>query len=534
MKKYKLELSVTIFFLIFLVLLLWQTLFAINKLLPILLLSGCFAFFLFVILYPWDKNKKHKKNREVYAPKYFAKSVLSCIVGIAIIVGIAVILNKNNFSKTLDLTTNKINSLSDQTTKFLASLDKQVQIACVPSPQPDDNYCDTSVDLINLYAKNSKYVENLGTLNLANKELLQKIQPSGFSRLILISENNKNELDGQITENRLTNSLINLIKFKKTVYFLSGSGEPPLNAQDSPRSYSEIVSLLQTKSYEVKEWNIKQGNLPADAKVLVAGDNTITYSETAQRIITHFVELGGKLILIVNPYKTQGLNEFYALLNLKLDPILLTLNSKTPLGQQLAKQNFVRPPIVVSNFNQNSEITRVIAQLYSTQAVMPVDGGQPLSILPENPDSKVKTKATVLMSAYDAAPITLTNEQRNKIDLSKPFILTPDKSFDSSKAWPLAVDVEINGSYKSEVVVYGFSIVNPFSKSVPISTELIPLTVAHLYQDKEMVSIPARDFAPKTFNLSRNPGAWLPLFAGILPLLTAMAGFLIWMKRRAA
>jgi hypothetical protein len=87
---------------------------------------------------------------------------------------------------------------------------------------------------------------------------------------------------------------------------------------------------------------------------------------------------------------------------------------------------------------------------------------------------------------------------------------------------------------QSEIVIYGFSLVGPYSKALPISEELLPLTVAHLYQDQELVSIAPRDFTPKQFNLSRNPGLWLPLFAGILPLFTAIAGLLIWVRRRSA
>ena len=166
---------------------------------------------------------------------------------------------------------------------------------------------------------------------------------------------------------------------------------------------------------------------------------------------------------------------------------------------------------------------------------MPVDGGRPIEILPEAPGSKISS--SVLMSAYSAAPITLTAEQRNKIDLKVPFTLPIDNNFDVNKSWPMAVDVQINTDKpqnNTEVVVFGFSIVNPFSKSVPISEELIPLSIAHLYQDQELISIPPRDMGPKPFNLSRNPGAWLPLFAGFLPVMTALIGFLIWMRRRAA
>lgn len=478
------------------------------------------------------RAKRHKRPHEIYAPKYIFKAIVSGVMSMAIVIAIAVLLNKKNLSMTFDLTTNKINSLSNETNTFLASLQKPVQIICVPSATPNDQYCPSTEDLINLYAKNSTRLSNLGTLNLTDKVLLEKVQPSGFEKIILMSDNNKNEIDGEITENKLTNALINLIKTKKTVYFLSGSGEPALEGDASTRNYADTISSLASKAYEVKNWNIAQGPLPADAKVLIAGDNLIPYGPDVEKMLIDFIQHGGKLILIANPYRSQGLDKLYALLNLKQEPVLLTLNKNSPLGKEIAKQNLTRPPVIVSNFNKDSEITKVIAQVYSGQAVLPVDGGQPLQILKPNPSS-YQTETSILMSAYEAAPITLTDNQRNKIDLTKPFLLRPDKTFDENKEWPLAVDVKVTHPYATEVVAYGFSLVSPFSKSIPIAAELIPLSVSHLYQDKDLVSIPSRKFAPKQFNLSRHPSVWLPLFAGFLPILTAFAGFFIWMRRRS-
>ena len=553
MKKHKLEFSIGAIFVAFIVLLMWQSLSIIAQPLPIVLLSICIIFILYMVSPFGDAKQKDQQNIEVYAPKYYAQAIISSVIGVAIIVFIAVILNKNNFSKTFDLTSNQINSLSEESYKFLDSLSKPVQVICVPSSNPTDNYCDNSVDLINLFAKRSKFIVNAGVLSLADKAMLQKVQPSGFARLVLMTETNKSEIDGVISESRLTNAIINLVRFKKVVYFLSGSGEPSISADGGvDKNYSDIVTGLHAKAYEVKEWNIKQGNLPQEARVLIAGDNNIPYSEEVQNILQNFIANGGRLVLIVNPYREQGLEKFYALLNLKLDPVLLTLNSNTALGQQIQKQNLSRPPVIASNFNMESPITRVIAQVYGVQAVMPIDGGRPISIITnENTNSPIKTSETVLFSSYSAAPITLTAEARNKIDLNSPFHLSPDVTFDSNKAWPLGVDVEINGAShfsqekpvnkgidpskdKSEVVIYGFSLVGPYSKAIPISEELLPLTVAHLYQDQELVTIPSRDFTPKQFNLSRNPGAWLPLFAGILPVITAIAGLFIWFKRRSA
>ena len=61
--------------------------------------------------------------------------------------------------------------------------------------------------------------------------------------------------------------------------------------------------------------------------------------------------------------------------------------------------------------------------------------------------------------------------------------------FATDKSVPKATDPAKD---KSEIVIYGFSLVGTYSKTVPISEELLPLTVAHLYQDQELVTIPTK------------------------------------------
>lgn len=493
-----------------------------------------------------NESQNNQKKHEVYAPKYIIQSLFLTLLIVAIVVMVAVLLNKKTFSKNFDLTTNKINSLSLESNQFLNSLETDIQIICIPGASLADNYCDSTVDLVNLYEKTSSHIINSGTLDLRDRALLEKIQPSGFSRLILISATNKSELSGAITESKLTNALVNLVKFKKTVYFLTGHGEPQISASNSERNYSDVVSSLESRAYSVQTLNLVDGDIPDDARVVIAGDNSIAYDAHTENELTKFVARGGKLILIVNPYRTQGLDQFYQQLNLKPDNVLLTLNKNTSLGKQLAKQNFLRPPVVMSDFNTDSPISNIIAQAYGAQASIPIDGARPFTLL-DNTNAKIKTDTMILMYAIQAAPITLTDSERDKIDLSAPFLLNPDKNFDVDATWPIGFDIHIlNASElstdvkkpnkpeddKSEVVLYGFSLVNEYSSQIHVTEELIPLTVAQLYEDKELIAIPAKDYAPKQFNYSRNPGAWVVWFAGFLPITTAIAGFVIWLRRR--
>lgn len=484
------------------------------------------------------------KKKEFFAPKEIAKVAIATILTIAITIMVTVLLNRNNFSKNFDFTTNKINSLSDETKQFLGSLNTDVQIICIPGQKITDNYCDSNADIIKLYEKENSHIINLGTLDLRDSALVSRVQPSGFSQLILITTTNRSEISGSIDESKLTNALLNLVKFKKIVYFLTGHGEPEITASNTAVNYSEVVSLLESRAYTVQTIHSNE-SIPNDARVLVAGDNLIPYDSYTESEITKFVARGGKLILIVNPYRTQGLSHFYEILGVKPENILLTLNKTTTLGKQLAKQNLSRPPVVMGDFNTESPITNIIAQAYGAQANIPIDGAQPFTIL-EKKNSPVKTDILVLMSAVQAAPITLTDAQRNKINLQTPFTLNPDKNFDADISWPIGFDIQISNASAlskdvqkseddtSEVVLYGFSLANIYSTEIRVTEELLLVTVAQLYQDKELLSVPKKDFTPKQFNYSRNPGAWVFLFAGFLPVCTALTGLFIWIWRRRA
>ncbi|MBX9704298.1 MAG: GldG family protein, partial [Silvanigrellaceae bacterium] len=547
MKKFKLEFFVASIFLALLSLLLSERINVFYEYLSYIL-SGVF-FVIAIGIHFFIKKEvsvSNGENNEKYAPKYLSQAVVSGIFAITIILGITILLNKPNFSTSFDLTKNKVNSLSQETITFLSALDKDVEIFCVPSSSPVDNYCDSSRDLLMLYSRKSPHIINYSQVDLRDRALLEKIQPSGFSRLILMTSDNKSELSGQISESKLTNAVLNLIKFKKTVYFLSGHGEPSLTPAADDRSYSRIVEDLNAKTYQTKEWDVKQGDLPGEAEVLIAGDAQLAYGPDVEGILRRFVARGGKLIVVQNPYREQGLSSFFKDIGLELPPQLLTLNQSTPIGKEIANQSSMRPPVVVSDFNISSEITRVIAQSMRN-GVMLVDGARPIVAQEKNAKPGIQVVVTPLMSALAALPITLSVEQRNKIDPSAPFLLKPDQGSDPKKAWPVAFEVDIheasllNPGYKGEgnkkvdeknkskVVVFGFSVVGPLSRPGSINQLLLTLSVAHLYEDKELVTIPPRDVGPKEFNLNRNPSAYLALFAGLLPITTAVIGFFIWM-----
>jgi len=581
MKKYRLELSIGLIFALLLVALLWGNLANIAPALPIGLLAACVVALISVIA-PFPERdaegKEIESAGERYAPKEFSKAVIWSIVGIAIIVGLTALLNRERFTKTVDLSERKVNSLSDESIKVLKGLETEVQVFCVPAQDPRERYCDESMHLRTLYAENSPKFSHI-TLNLMDKGLLARVQPSGYSRLVLLTPNGgRNELIGAVTESKLTNEILKITKTKRRVYFLTGSGEHSISMEGT-RNYAMVAEVLRNRAYEVVPLKLTD-ELPEDAQILVAGPAKASYSVIAENMFRRLLARGGRVILVLNPHREAGMPSFFNDLGIKLDSNLLINNVESELGRQLLQVDSMRPPLAVGEFSRQSPIT----SSFNVNDIGLADGARP--VLFEAPTaqpsdaSAMSVKGTVLLNAIYAAPVTLTEEQRNRLPLEGDLRVTPNAGFDKNKTYPVALSLEIENPEKlaegvpsatlasndlktsvnvgsqpkdsaalasdskdagngakekvsAELVVFSFDTV-AHERVHPITSNLIPLAVAHLYKDKDLISIPHKDFAPKKFKLERNPQSYIMLFAFLLPILTAISGVYIYARRRSA
>jgi hypothetical protein len=583
MRKYSLEFSIVLIFAALVVAFLWSTIAGVAPFLPYVLVGVCLAGLVFLMI-PTGASSAGGEDgvRERYAPKHFAQTLLSSILGVAIIIGVAALLNRDRFSKTFDVTERKTNSLSPETEKFLSSLSNDVGIYCIPSVDPRERYCEENAYLRGLFAERSPKIQH-AAVDLADMALMSRVQPAGYSRLVFVSQDNRSEVVGEITESKMTNALINLVKSKKTVYFLVGNGEPGTGFEGK-KNYANMVEVLKNRAYEVKQVNLSDGPLPADAKLLVAGSAEVAYSQVVENELRKFLAGGGRLVLTLNPYRSVGMTKLFSDLGVDLSSVLLVNNrGATSFGAQLAQIAPMRPPVVVGEFSQTSPITSVL----SPRDVALADGARPFTTK-DTTEGVMKVKHTLLGSAFHSAPVTLTDEQRNGLQLSGPLSVELDPGFDPKKTWPVASQIEIEnpaplaeglpqaslamaagegsgaspdlgtpeanapeskdgaagdqGSKDSsdaskktaEVVLLGFELAGQYERAAPANGQILPLAVAHLYRDEDLISIPTKDFAPRQFQLDRNPGAYLFLFSGLLPVATALAGFYIWMRRRAA
>jgi ABC-type uncharacterized transport system involved in gliding motility auxiliary subunit len=196
----------------------------------------------------------------------------------------------------LDLTPNKIFSLSPQSHKLLKELREPVTIY-VFGRQSDFRQ---QRDLMDLYSSAShyltvKYVDPNRDPGLARSFGVQSYG-SVYAAL-----GNRHLQASDITEQGITNTLIRLLKGQKAVYFVQGHGERDLDGTERD-GYSKFKQALQNEDSDVKTLVLMQKmQIPSDCSILVIAGPKTDYLAPEINVIKKYLQGGGRLLAFLDP-----------------------------------------------------------------------------------------------------------------------------------------------------------------------------------------------------------------------------------------
>lgn len=216
------------------------------------------------------------------------------IVVLAIIVLCNWFVNRNDHH--LDLTPNKVFSLSSQTRKILKGLDRPVTIYVFDR----ENNFSQRRDLMGLYSSAShfvivKYVDPNRDPGLAHQ---LGVESEGT---VYVTAGQHHLKASDASEEGITNALIHLLKGQKTIYFVQGHGERDLSgtARDG---YSSFEKALQNEDSQVKTLVLMQNlKIPDDCTMLVIAGPKNDYLPQEVSAIQKYLQGGGRLLAFLDP-----------------------------------------------------------------------------------------------------------------------------------------------------------------------------------------------------------------------------------------
>lgn len=226
-----------------------------------------------------------------------------------------------NRSLKLDLTSEKIYSLSPYTMEIIKSLKDEVKIILF-SKKGEATELEK---LLEEYSKNSSKITFLSIDPIKDPITAKRYElPQGESIIIVVeSKDNKKYIRGtslieykQTTygpravgikvEEEVTSAILNVTTSSRTIYFLVGDGEHRVlneaKGSDEEYTFGTLKDYLQKLNYTLKELNLSvQREIPKDAgAIVIVGPKKIIPLEVQDKLYEYFNN-GGGLVIFLEP-----------------------------------------------------------------------------------------------------------------------------------------------------------------------------------------------------------------------------------------
>lgn len=485
-----------------------------------------------------DLNKTDMPNKKVSLKemlsnkrvRYGAYSSVMTIAVIAIIVVLNLVISQFDFK--IDLTTEKMFSLSDQTKQIVSSLNKDVDIYTTYATGNENIQFVEMLDKYKGLSNKIKITNKDPNLNPTFMQKYMEDERSISAGSIIVESGNRfkvlssydlvdyqpnyqtyqNEVTGIALEQKVTSAIQYVTTDNLPIaYIIEGHNEFELD--------STVQDSLANENYELKNLNIlTQGSIPDDASLLIINSPARDYSQDEAKILIDYLNKGGKAIFILNFYNDEKPNYESVLASYGVKPqnlVVLEGNQSNCLPNN--------PLYLLPNI-ENHDITKPLVDnklniiLPYTQAI-------------ENLQQKnANTKITPLLTTSNSAYAKVNNEStiaKESGDIEGPFnlaVLIEDNWFNDSE------------SYQSKVVVISSptlfdSGTNQISSGANL--DFFMNTVNFLVDRQDSISIRSKSLATEYLQLDQTQALIIIAIALIIiPIIIFAIGIVIWLRRK--
>ena len=465
-----------------------------------------------------------QKNRTALKTRSAAFGFNS-IVTTVLVISIIGVLNflVSRYPGKLDLTKNKVHTLSDQTTKVVKGLSAPVKAVLFGKLQQKEQLRPL---LENLQGLNPKFeIEYVDPDKEPSRVKTVGIRANGTLQLITGTRDVK--IDAA-NEEKITNALIKLLKDKViTVCNITGHGEKDFNSNQAD-GYDQVKKALISQSYEVKDLNlIQEGKIPETCQMITIVGSGKAFFPAETKIISDYLASGGRALVAVDlglskengAGKGEHSPELMAILgswNIKVSHALII----DPVSRMLQLEPTVP---VIATYSKDSPITKD----FQGNSVFPLS--RPLEIMADAPAS--------LKLQWIGQSTPNSWGETNFDSLIKGQVKFDPEDFKG----PLKVALTAEGKLKdskatknTRLAVFGTSAfaTNQFAR-FGNNLDFFLNSVSWLVEDESLISIRTKEEGAGKIELSQKQGTVIFLVTVLMiPLLISIGGTVIWAVRR--
>ncbi len=259
---------------------------------------------------------KNLLNQKKFKYAAFSATMTALVIGIILIVNIII----GQFDFTLDMTSEKSNSLSNDTIEYLNELDQDVTIYALykngeiykPFEQLLNEYENHSehvtVEYVDPY-QNPQFVDQYKT---ENEDIpVGSFVVQGENKFKVVDSSGLIQVGQQVTVNNLEPKLTNAIIYVNdletpTIYKVTGHSEIELGAN--------IESSLKDSNFDVKSLELMTESIPEDCSVLMLTSPQNDYTTDEVEKVISYLDNGGKAFITTDALLTTDKPNYNSIL----------------------------------------------------------------------------------------------------------------------------------------------------------------------------------------------------------------------------
>ena len=475
-------------------------------------------------------REQRKRNKKLLKHGTYSMAVTAVVIAIVVVLNLVVQEIPSKYRE-IDLSSQKLYTIGEQTEKILKNLKKDVTLYYIAQ---DGTESSDIKNLLEKYEEGSKHItveqkdpavspkfaSQYTSDNISNNSIIvvcgDKSKVVDYSSMYETSINYQTysqEVTGFDGEGQLTSAINYVVSDNMPVlYNLEGHDESSMS--------ETMKETIEKANIEIKFLNLlSEEAVPDDAECLfIFAPETDLTKEEADKIIS-YLENGGKALIVSN-YTDEDMPNFESVLEnygvQPVDGIVLEGNTDNYVSQN--------PYYLLPNI-ESGEITSELSS-QSRYVLVPLAQG-------------IKKADNIRDTLNISSILTTSDSAYSKTNL-KDMDTMEKEGGDIEGPFDLAVSItEKVGDDKETQIAYfaSSSIFNDSINSMVSGTnyELLSASLAWMCStdDSNQISIPSKSYDTTTLTVpTADINFWSIFVTGVLPVCILLIGFGIWMKRR--
>jgi len=480
--------------------------------------------------------------------KYGASSGLVVLLGTLVIVGLAVVSSRPRFNKSIDVTRDRLNTLSEESTKVIDTMRESKEPVEIEAFLTDEKVKGEFRDMMALYqSRGANFkVDYIDPQTDPTKAMAEKVTQANT---VIFRHGQQEKRITTFNEEKITNALVNVIKGRtKKVYFTKGHGEGALHGADAT-GFNSIVQDLTNNKDDVADLSLLEtAKIPDDADMVVVAGPKYEFKEEEARILEDYLKRGGSLLVMVDAMSpVTTLDKMLEKFGVKYNTDLLILPPDDIRAQMVGQNN-----AIVTGFDEFSPVTRDFSR--QSQVALVMRSTRSVSKIDDNPNKlkvtlAAKTAKEIIRVKNVNTAADLRNLTQDRWEMGETPVIavaagktlapatakaTADTGKDATKT-DAAKDTADRSKETRLVVVGSAEFANNQGAQSQENRDMFMNMTNYLLQDDSFIAIRPKDPTKSTLHITSGRSQLsLLLLAFVYPLGFLGGGTLFWLKRRRA